>query len=361
MVFVGYVLGHGCILKRWLASKVCEKRDNRNRVELQLHPCTIDAGRYTLLTGGKVEFERGQTGCRYYKMQLNQLPHCLLFGATPDTRYSTSRRFQRRSNDRPAFRQEQPAPCTALVIVIREFEHPQQVGIRQPVNYSDLATLKFNFAARQKCITSGVDGARVQLQLDTVSVIAFLTNLTGKPAFQNTSMTQNAGDRSLVNVIAHEIAHSWTGNLVTNSSWEHFWLNEGHTMYLERLIMEKLHGTQMRHLLLAIGYAELIIVVKKPHRHPMRITSIRSWVPTSLNMLVAGPDRLTPYSSYVQLNMESATDFQRKTRDFLISPTEATAITHTDIQASLVPVLIQNLLTQTEALKIELSNALRSL
>ncbi|KAF6773454.1 hypothetical protein AHF37_07288 [Paragonimus kellicotti] len=69
-----------------------------------------------------------------------------------------------------------------------------------------------------------------------------------------------AGDRSLVNVIAHEIAHSWTGNLVTNSSWEHFWLNEGHTMYLERLIMEKLHGTQMRHLLLAIGYAELIIV-----------------------------------------------------------------------------------------------------
>ncbi len=36
-----------------------------------------------------------------------------------------------------------------------------------------------------------------------------------------------AGDRSLVDVIAHEIAHSWTGNLVTNSNFEHFWLNEG--------------------------------------------------------------------------------------------------------------------------------------
>ena len=36
-----------------------------------------------------------------------------------------------------------------------------------------------------------------------------------------------AGDRSLVSVIAHEIAHSWTGNLITNATWEHFWLNEG--------------------------------------------------------------------------------------------------------------------------------------
>ena len=36
-----------------------------------------------------------------------------------------------------------------------------------------------------------------------------------------------AGDRSLANVVAHEIAHSWTGNLITNATWEHFWLNEG--------------------------------------------------------------------------------------------------------------------------------------
>ncbi|CAL8090962.1 unnamed protein product [Calicophoron daubneyi] len=80
----------------------------------------------------------------------------------------------------------------------------------------------------------------------------------GKPLPYFRSPTIIAGDRSLVNVIAHEIAHSWTGNLVTNSSWEHFWLNEGHTMYLERLIMERLHGSEMRQLSLAIGYAELM-------------------------------------------------------------------------------------------------------
>lgn len=43
-------------------------------------------------------------------------------------------------------------------------------------------------------------------------------------------------DRENVDVIAHELAHSWSGNLVTNASWEHFWLNEGWTVYLERRV-----------------------------------------------------------------------------------------------------------------------------
>ncbi|KXZ45003.1 hypothetical protein GPECTOR_59g610 [Gonium pectorale] len=47
---------------------------------------------------------------------------------------------------------------------------------------------------------------------------------------------------SLTNVVAHEIAHSWTGNLVTNASWEHFWLNEGFTVFLERKILGRLSG-----------------------------------------------------------------------------------------------------------------------
>lgn len=55
-----------------------------------------------------------------------------------------------------------------------------------------------------------------------------------------------AGDRSLCNVIAHEIAHSYTGNLVTNASWEHFWLNEGFTVFVERKILSRLYGEKMR-------------------------------------------------------------------------------------------------------------------
>ena len=62
------------------------------------------------------------------------------------------------------------------------------------------------------------------------------------PCLTFVTPTLLAGDRSLVNVVAHEIAHSWTGNLVTNANWEHFWLNEGFTVFLERKIIGKLAG-----------------------------------------------------------------------------------------------------------------------
>jgi leukotriene-A4 hydrolase len=57
-----------------------------------------------------------------------------------------------------------------------------------------------------------------------------------------------AGDRSLVDVIAHEISHSWFGNSIGCASWSHFWLNEGWTTYLERLIIGRLHGAPARDL-----------------------------------------------------------------------------------------------------------------
>jgi len=50
----------------------------------------------------------------------------------------------------------------------------------------------------------------------------------------------------LVSTVAHEIAHSWTGNLVTNANFEHFWLNEGFTVFVERKIIGRLHGEKRR-------------------------------------------------------------------------------------------------------------------
>ncbi len=54
--------------------------------------------------------------------------------------------------------------------------------------------------------------------------------------------TAIAGDKSLVSLIAHELAHSWSGNLVTNLTWQHFWLNEGFTTYVENRIIESVYG-----------------------------------------------------------------------------------------------------------------------
>ena len=53
-----------------------------------------------------------------------------------------------------------------------------------------------------------------------------------------------AGDRSLVSLVAHELAHSWSGNLVTNATWRDFWLNEGVTTYVELRLMEAIYGPE---------------------------------------------------------------------------------------------------------------------
>ena len=66
-----------------------------------------------------------------------------------------------------------------------------------------------------------------------------------------------AGDKSLVSLVAHELAHSWSGNLVTNSTWKDFWLNEGFTTYIESRIMEELRGKQYADMLRLLGRQDL--------------------------------------------------------------------------------------------------------
>ena len=66
-----------------------------------------------------------------------------------------------------------------------------------------------------------------------------------------------AGDQSLVSLVAHELAHSWSGNLVTNATWNDMWLNEGFTVYFENRIMESLYGEDRALMLRALGWGDL--------------------------------------------------------------------------------------------------------
>ncbi|MEO6186351.1 MAG: M1 family metallopeptidase, partial [Steroidobacteraceae bacterium] len=66
-----------------------------------------------------------------------------------------------------------------------------------------------------------------------------------------------AGDRSLVTLVAHELAHSWSGNLVTNATWADFWLNEGFTNYFETRIMERVSGKAGADMQADLGWASL--------------------------------------------------------------------------------------------------------
>lgn len=66
-----------------------------------------------------------------------------------------------------------------------------------------------------------------------------------------------AGDRSLVALIAHELAHSWSGNLVSNATWRDLWLNEGFTVYIERRILEAVYGAERAEIEAVLGRQHL--------------------------------------------------------------------------------------------------------
>ena len=66
-----------------------------------------------------------------------------------------------------------------------------------------------------------------------------------------------AGDQSLVSLVAHELAHSWSGNLVTNATWADFWLNEGFTVYFENRIMEAVYGRERAMMEQSLGWQSL--------------------------------------------------------------------------------------------------------
>jgi aminopeptidase N len=97
-----------------------------------------------------------------------------------------------------------------------------------------------------------------------------------------------AGDRSLVDVVVHELAHSWTGNLVTNADMDHFWLNEGFTVWAERRLLEALHGEAAAVLGWAIGEKALEeSLARFPAASPL----------TCLRLSLAGTDPDDAFSS----------------------------------------------------------------
>ena len=91
-----------------------------------------------------------------------------------------------------------------------------------------------------------------------------------------------SGDKQNIDVIAHELSHSWSGNLVSCASWEHFWLNEGWTTYLERRIQAYIHGEPHRHFSAIIGWKALEESIERygtDHEYTKLITNLKGQDP----------------------------------------------------------------------------------
>jgi leukotriene A-4 hydrolase/aminopeptidase len=164
------------------------------------------------------------------------------------------------------FRMRHPIPSYLFALAVGNIVS-QRIGPRSCV-YAEpevLAEAAWEFADVQRMIEGAVElfGAYIWDRFDLlVMPPSFPYGGMENPTLTFLTPTLIAGDRSLVSVVAHELAHSWTGNLVTNATWEDFWLNEGWTVYAERRILERLYGAEFAHLQAAGGRNDLLVAFK---------------------------------------------------------------------------------------------------
>ena len=144
------------------------------------------------------------------------------------------------------FKMPQPIPSYLLALAVGELESrdlsPRARVWAEPATIAQAA---WEFAGVEEMIlkAEGVFGPYDWERYDMLVLPpSFPYGGMENPRMTFLTPTLLAGDRSLVDVVAHELAHSWTGNLVTNATAEHFWLNEGFTVWAERRILRILHG-----------------------------------------------------------------------------------------------------------------------
>jgi leukotriene-A4 hydrolase len=159
------------------------------------------------------------------------------------------------------FEMKQPISSYLLALSVGDIafkEVSARSGIYAEPSMLEAAT--WEFADLEKMI-AGAESLYGPYQWDRYDVLvlppSFPFGGMENPRLTFATPTILAGDRSLTSLIAHELAHSWSGNLVTNATWNDFWLNEGFTVYFETRIMEKLYGKDYAKMLASLNLQDL--------------------------------------------------------------------------------------------------------
>ncbi|WP_233079907.1 M1 family metallopeptidase [Rheinheimera soli] len=146
------------------------------------------------------------------------------------------------------FRMPQAIPAYLIALAIGDLEFEamsERTGVYAEKVWLDKAVAEFSDTEQMMQVATAMYGDYPWGRYDLLILPAsFPFGGMENPRLSFITPTVIAGDKSLVSLIAHELAHSWSGNLVTNGSWHELWLNEGFTNYVENRIMEQVFGPE---------------------------------------------------------------------------------------------------------------------
>ena len=160
------------------------------------------------------------------------------------------------------FSMKQPIPSYLLAMAVGDVEFRsvgEHTGVYATPDLIDAAAYEFAEMEDMLVAAEALYGKYAWERYDLLVLpAAFPFGGMENPRLTFATPTIIAGDRSLVSLVAHELAHSWSGNLVTNATWDDFWLNEGFTVYFEQRIMESVYGRDISEMLSTLSYQGLV-------------------------------------------------------------------------------------------------------
>ena len=165
------------------------------------------------------------------------------------------------------FEQNIPIPSYLVAFVAGELEFAKiskRCGVWVEKGLASIAAKEFVDAEKYIEIAENYFNHPYEWKVYNILVLPFSFPFGGMENPNLTFVTPAllAGDKSMSNVIGHEISHSWTGNLVTNKNWKNFWVNEGFTKFMERKLDKILLGEEMSKLESIVGNNNLISAIK---------------------------------------------------------------------------------------------------
>lgn len=160
-----------------------------------------------------------------------------------------------------SFNMKQPISPYLMALAVGDIEYKavsERTGVYAEKSMIDKAHFEFSDMEKMVVAAENLYGDYDWDQFDVIVLPpSFPFGGMENPRLTFATPTVIAGDKSLTSLIAHELAHSWSGNLVTNATWDDFWLNEGFTVYFEIRIMEAVYGKDRANMIALIGRQDL--------------------------------------------------------------------------------------------------------